>query len=67
VDSREFLATILSEAKRPQIQCLSPEASFEFAVKQALEWSKIIFNERKGIWATVRYMVTPGEAEFPLT
>jgi len=58
---KEFLVTILSEAKRPQIQCLSlkgavwERSSAEqalFAVKQALEWSKILFSERNGFWAT---------------
>ena len=27
-------------------------ASFGFAVKRTLEWSKIIFGERNGFWAT---------------
>jgi len=51
---KEFLLPILSETKRPQIQCLSLKASFEFAVKRTLEWSKSLFRERKWIWATAR-------------
>jgi len=27
-------------------------ASFGFAVERTLEWSKIIFGERNGFWAT---------------
>jgi len=27
-------------------------------VKRALEWSKILFRERKGIWATARQYMT---------
>ena len=59
---KEFLITILGEAQPLQIQCLSLKGEFlnevaperSFAVKQALEWSKSLFKERKGIWATAR-------------
>jgi hypothetical protein len=58
---KEFLVTILREAKPPQIQCLSPEDEFwnelapnrrSFAVKRTLERSEILFRERKGSWTT---------------
>jgi len=52
--------------KRPQIQCLSPQGEFWernsapalFAVKRTVEWSKIFFSKRKGIWTTIQQDAT---------
>jgi hypothetical protein len=51
---KEFLVTILSEAKPPQTQCLSLKGEFWVCSKAnlTLECSKILFRERKGISAT---------------
>jgi hypothetical protein len=46
-----FSATILSEAKRPQIGCLSPKGEFPFAVQRALELSKKYFEQRRATFS----------------
>jgi len=55
-NSKEFLVTILGEAKRPQTQCLSLKGEFWDCSEAnlTLEWSKILFRERNGISATTR-------------
>jgi hypothetical protein len=45
---KEFWLTILRKVKRPQTQCLSSKGDFWVCSEETLEWSKILFGERKG-------------------
>jgi hypothetical protein len=46
---KEFLVTILGEAKEEQFPLFEPTSEFGNCLKRALEWSKSLFKERKGI------------------
>jgi len=46
-----FSETILGEAKRLEIQCLSPKGEFWISVKRALELSKKCVEQRRATFS----------------